>query len=254
MPHESPRAIELDGMLARKLKNIQQFRAEQDTTWALANSAVLAVRASIDIAALHGCASPTDAHRVMMWYTVVDYEIESFFLILDRKLGEGVALLRMAAELARDMACINKNPANLHIWLKREKKEAQKDYRKTFRFDEADPLQAYVLKLYDLASGMGVHGHVLTSVNMKPVDQSPDGDFVSLAVPDLAVYQTLELWLAAFFPINELFAAGFDWELNEPMKITRSNYNQMMNLFSGAFVAYRKGLAGMNADALGPVQ
>ena len=93
-------APELDGLVDRKTRNIATFRDEQEGMWAVVNLAYLASRSLVTSTAAFGAKSATDlaaAHRLMMWYTVIDYQMESFFLMVDRRLGAGLALLRMAS-------------------------------------------------------------------------------------------------------------------------------------------------------------
>ena len=68
--------------------------------------------------------------QMLMWQTVLEYQMESFFLLICRRLDLGLAVLRMAAELARDIARIGGHHNRLDIWLSRGKgKMEQKRYQ-----------------------------------------------------------------------------------------------------------------------------
>ncbi len=204
---ESP---ELDSLLERKLANFREFQKGQEGVWGTISGAYLVSRGLVAAVAKDGALSTVGAHRLMMWQTVLEYQMESFFLLIDRRLDEGLALLRMAAELARDVARISDDATQLNAWLNRTNGKAQRNaYRDAFRFSDSDSTEAYVHKLYDLASTFGIHGHMLTSSNLKPNHQSPDGKVLALEVPDVEVYRTLAIWLAAFFPLQELCHRAF---------------------------------------------
>ncbi len=101
---ESP---ELDSLLERKLANFREFQKGQEGVWGTISGAYLVSRGLVAAVAKDGALSTVGAHRLMMWQTVLEYQMESFFLLIDRRLDEGLALLRMAAELARDVARIS---------------------------------------------------------------------------------------------------------------------------------------------------
>ena len=56
--------------------------------------------------------------RYMLWKTMYDYIEQSLILLLKTRIDEGYALLRMAAELSRDIARIPEND-NFILWKER---------------------------------------------------------------------------------------------------------------------------------------
>jgi len=245
---ESP---ELDSLLERKLANFREFQKGQTGVWGTVNGAYLVSRGLVTAVVKEGALSAVGAHRLMMWQTVLDYQMESFFLLIDRRLDEGLGLLRMAAELARDLARISVNATLLDTWLNRASgKTYKKAYRDAFRFSDSDRIEVYVHKLYDLASTCGIHGHTLAASTLQPIRRSADGQVVALDVPDLEVYRTLEIWLAAFFPFQELCHRAFRTAGGANVVEAGAHYDQMRKAFDDVFATYRESLRKMGADVL----
>ena len=64
-----------------------------------------------------------ETHRLTMWQSVTNYQGQSLILLLDHRLDSGYALLRLAAELSRDVYCIGNDESRLKLGLKRETEE-----------------------------------------------------------------------------------------------------------------------------------
>ncbi|MBI5612911.1 MAG: hypothetical protein HY942_07590 [Gammaproteobacteria bacterium] len=245
---ESP---ELDSLLERKLANFRDFQKEQEGVWDTVNGAYLVSRGLVSAVAKDGVLPAGGSHRLTMWQTVLNYQMESFFLLIDRRLDEGLALLRMAAELARDVGRISDDATLVDTWLNRVNGKAQKNaYRDAFRFSDSDRIEVYVHKLYDLASTFGIHGHTLTSSSLQPNRLSPDGKVFALGVPDVEVYRTIEIWLAAFFPLQELCHRVFRVTGGATVVQAGLHYDQMRKAFDDVFAMYRESLQKLDADVL----
>ena len=68
--------------------------------------------------------------------TLHGYYKSSVLLVVNKNLDEGFAVLRMAAELARDVRCIYSNNHLMTVWLKKSSSaDAEKAYRKSFSFN-----------------------------------------------------------------------------------------------------------------------
>jgi hypothetical protein len=209
----------------------------------MVNGAYLVSRNLIDSLVQDDLLTKVLVHRLMMWQTAVSYEMDSFFLLLDRKLDEGLALLRMAAELARDVARIGDDQGLLEVWLRRaEGKEQRKAFKKLFRFVESDVTERHVRKLYDLASNFGVHGHNSSNMYTYVRSTSPDGKLVALEVLDVVVYRTLEIWLASFFPLQELCFRTFGSACGTNSKQAHEHYRKMSEEFDVVFKIFRDSL------------
>ena len=174
-PMKQSESAELDALLASKMASLAEFKREQEEVCILVNSAYLAARTMIVAVLKDGLSGELSSHRFMMWQTVLEYQVESFFLLVSRRLDEGLAVLRMTAELARDLVRIGDDHRLLNTWLNRASdKTERKIYRTEFRFSDTDQVEAHVHRLYDLASVFGIHGHSTTSVSMQPERASPE--------------------------------------------------------------------------------
>jgi hypothetical protein len=187
----------------------------------------------------------------MMWWTVLDYQMESFFLCINRQLDLALASLRMAAELTRDVARIGNDEAKLHMWLNRSDRATKQKYRRKFRFDDSDELEKYIHRLYDLASDFGVHGHNLRSVALEPVKFLENGKYVVLEVPDMEVFKSLEIWLAAFFPLQAVCSRCFVSDRKSQLAEPYRHFQNVWNAFNPSFDEYRTNLRKENADVIG---
>lgn len=240
---------ELDSLLERKLANIEGLREGQPELWATINAAYVVSRGLIAAVATGEARSTAGADRLMMWQTVLEYQIESFFLLIDRRLDGGVALLRMAAELSRDLARIWDDETLLDVWLDRSTGRTQKKaYRDAFRFDESDKNESYVHKLYDLASTFGIHGHILSSSMLQPTRRSSDGKLFALEVPDIAMHRTLEIWLAGFFPLQELCLRKLRTTKIPAISRAIAHFDEMRRAFDQLFATYREALRSLDPD------
>src|SRR5919109_3275416 len=242
---------ELDNLLNKKLADLRDFRQNQEPLWQVVNGGYLVSEGLIRSAVLLPELTIQETHRAMMWWTVLDYQMESFFLCINRQLGLALACLRMAAELTRDVARIGNDEAKMTIWLNRSDRAIQKQYRREFRFDDLDELEKYIHQLYDLASSFGIHGHTLRSGALSPVKNLENGKYVILDVSDVEVFKTLEIWLAAFYPLQAVFFRCFFADRKSQLAGPYGHFQNMWNAFNPVFDAYRTNLRKENADVIG---
>ena len=143
-----------------------------------------------------------------MWQTVLDYQTQSVILILQHNLNTGLALLRMAAELSRDVHVIGSDEARLSLWM--EKNEKRREYQKTFKFNRSLPQAQIVFDIYKLCSAFGVHGHVSNSMHSELVGRAgKDGQFALLDVSEIGVLESVGTWLMGFAPMHHLCSREF---------------------------------------------
>jgi hypothetical protein len=209
-----PRHELLNSFVARKFARIEEFRTQNPTVWLAADLACVSVEGLLSAVASDMSASDwsmVDSELFLMWQDVYQYQSESLFLIIDHCFNEGYALIRMATELVRDAACIADNGALLEVRKRRlESRESRNDYRKAFKFREDRELEAYVKRLYDLASDYSVHGHLLGHISRKPAQSSGVyKGYTLLTIPEEAVHQQLLPWLMGFFPMQQICASKF---------------------------------------------
>lgn len=95
-----------------------------------------------------------------------------------RDYDQGMSLLRMACEQARDLCVLVKEPLYFFLWKRYRTDrdgleiEDQKKFRRLFRFDENSKHGAKSKEIYDYASEYGVHGSGIFSKLFKKL--APD--------------------------------------------------------------------------------
>ena len=240
---------ELDLLLEKKVEQLREFRQKQEGVWLIVSGAHLVSRNLIVALTKDNHLSPISAHRLMMWQTIDGYLIESFFLLIDRRLDEAHALLRMAAEHTRDLIRIGDDQTKLEIWEKHKhgKKEKQL-YRDVFKFNKSDKLEKHIYNLYNLTTNYGVHGHQTANSSSEPLSASPDGRIISLTVSDLGVYQCLIIWLTSFFPIQQLCLQTFEASFGSATSRAVASYLQMWKAFDETVEQVRQSVRAMQAD------
>jgi hypothetical protein len=153
----------------------------------------------------------TETHRWMMWQTVFEYQKQSLLLLTTGNTDAGLALLRLASELSRDVAVIRDDEIRLDLWMKRRGPTRQREYRRLFRFDDtAAGTKAH--NTYEFCSEYGVHGHVSDAMHLERVGTflPPNRDeFAVLTVSDSGVLSALQVWLAAFGSLHQLCLETF---------------------------------------------
>ncbi len=183
-----------------------------------------------------------------MWQTVLGYQAQSLFLIVDKCLDEGIALLRMSAELARDIARLAENDSLLQLWESREKgRTERKRYKTIFQFCITDKTEAYVYRLYGLSSGYGVHGHLTTAMHSIPTPSTSGVPVVFLEVPDESVYEAIGVWLCSFFPLQDMCARGFRIAGGPHMLEVGAMYDRLRGSFDELVLKYHENLGDVKA-------
>ena len=244
-------APELDARLDRKFSNLRDFQRNQKELWATIGSGYFVCQVLIKSIVVLPDLTAEETHRLMMWETVLDYDMESFFLLIDSRLDEGGALLRMASELSRDIARIGNNPGRLEAWLNRSKGAKKRNqYRDSFRFDDSNAFERYIHKLYDLSSQFGVHGHTTRTAALRSMGTLEDGRYVVLQVPDDEVFKTLRLWLAAFYPLHQVCVQSFFPRRREELAVPYKTFGEMWEAFDGVFKLYCENLIDIDADEM----
>jgi hypothetical protein len=99
-------------------------------------------------------AVPEFSKLVGIWGSVRRYQIGSILLLFSRQLDAGLAILRMATELARILKAARR--LGFSSWA-----EGGAAFRKATWLDAADPLEKSVLDAHDLSTKLGTHGHKL---------------------------------------------------------------------------------------------
>lgn len=243
---------ELDRLFAGTSSEVEAFRRDQEEIWSVVNGAYMS--STIVLASAQACARlPQDVHRSMMWASLLDCQMDALFLIVRRRLDTGLALLRMASELARDVARISESEARLKLWLDRREDSSCSKYRKEFRFDDGSQIERYVHALYDLSSTLGVHGHLTAYASIWRQKVVHRDGMASLEISDIEMLQVLEIWLAAAFPLHAMCVDTFVRIGDQRFAEAHMRFEQMWKLFDGFFAEYRVRLARVKADVLSTI-
>lgn len=143
----------------------------------------------------------------LLWQQTADYLNDAFFLFVEGRLDSGFALLRMAAELARDIAVLRSFPSREHLWRNRE--AMRNEYRKAFRFDTNSPLGLAAQAVYKFGSQHGVHGHTTNFLHfVEDATVSHRINLTSFKVSKVGILNGISFWMRSFAPVHGLCAAS----------------------------------------------
>jgi len=147
----------LDEWLSFEHESIQKFKKTYPELWMIFGESIDLARAvPFEIGHQDGL-TKIEMYRLFLWQKVLHYQTQSLFLLIQSQLDAGFALLRLAAELSRDIARISDNEQMLDIWFKREIESSK--YKKYYKFLKQFPDEEKVYEIYKFASKFGVHGH-----------------------------------------------------------------------------------------------
>ncbi|RLC70157.1 MAG: hypothetical protein DRI81_19480 [Chloroflexi bacterium] len=198
----------IDEILRFQHRWIREFTEEHPGVWDIIGSDINVIQMTQLAVGHQPNLSMIEVHRLHMWQTVLNYQTQSVILILQHDLNTGLALLRMAAELSRDVHVIGSADARLSLWMEKNKK--RHEYRKTFRFNRSLPQAEIVFGVYNLCSSFGVHGHVSNSMYSELAGRAgKDGKFALLDVSEIGILESVGTWLMGFAPMHHLCAREF---------------------------------------------
>ncbi len=96
--------------------------------------------------------------------TIHEYHHQALLMAMSKRPEIGMAVMRMACELTRDLCRIAEDPARVDLWLGSRSEDGHlrhgKDYRQVFRFSTDDDTERGLYDLYNVFSNFGVHGHL----------------------------------------------------------------------------------------------
>lgn len=198
----------LDEWLSFEQDAISKFKKTSPDLWKFFGECINLARAIPYAISQQDGLTEIEMHTLFLWQKVLHYQVQSLFLLLQSQLDSGYALLRLAAELSRDVFCIANSEKMLSVWIEREIKP--KDYRKYFKFSLNSPDEKAVYNTYKFASRFGVHGH-MTDAMLSEVIGSIDKNntMVSLGVSNYGVLDAVHNWMMSFLPMHHLCARLF---------------------------------------------
>lgn len=187
----------LDRELQRRNQFIADFQQNQPEVWSLADSLAGTFLLPITHSQLCPGLDVREIILTMLWHTLWDYQVEAFFLFISSRIDQGYAALRLAAELARDLARVAESEHNYDLWTDRLRKHASEEYRRIFRFnDKNNKLEKMARDVYNKGTNYGVRSQLSVEYYLEISAEAQD--LVVLNPSEIQVYEGLELWLSSF--------------------------------------------------------
>lgn len=235
----------LDELVEKQIDVINKFRNTHPDIWQLAYE-------SIDSSHIvPGCLlnqklSSSETYCLLFWQNVNRYIIDSFLHIVQKNMDVGVALLRMATELARDISCIAGDSKMLEICLK--KNQNSKNYRKMFKFNLNSPTGNLIFTLYKFSCKYGIHGHMTDLMFTEKTKDNTHPNLASIEVTHIAVLNMLHLWFKAYNAINLYLIESFFYRKEKEVKQAFRFFLQFSDQLDKVINELGKNLKNMDSD------
>lgn len=198
----------LDEWLSFEQESISRFKKEYPDLWQVFGDSINLARAVPFVIGQQAMLTEIEMHRLFLWQKLLHYQTQSLFLLLQSQLDAGFALLRLAAELSRDVIRIGDDEKMLAIWLERENKP--NEYKKRFKFIRNSPEEEAVHTVYKFASKYGVHGHQTDTMFSEIIEEIGESDsLLSWGVSSYGVLDAVHIWMMSFLPMHIICAKSF---------------------------------------------
>lgn len=203
-----PREHPLDEWLLFEQASVSKFKARYPDLWKVFGDCINLARAVPYVIGQQDGLTEIEMHRLFLWQKVLHYQTQSLFLVLQSQLDAGFALLRLAAELSRDVIRIADNEKMLVIWLERENRP--NEYKKHFKFLMNSPDEEAVHTVYKFTSKFGVHGHQTDTMFSEVIGTIGQSDsMLSWGVSNYGVIEGVHMWIMSFLPMHHICAKSF---------------------------------------------
>lgn len=223
----------LDEWLSFEQESIQKFKKTYPDLWQAFGDSINLARAVPFVIGQQQELTEIEMHRLFLWQKVLHYQTQSLFLLLQAQLDAGFALLRLAAELCRDVIRIADDEKMLAIWLERETKPNQ--HKKRFKFMLNSPDEEAVHTIYKFASQFGVHGHQTDTMFSEIIGTVGErNSMISFGVSNYGVLDAVHMWLMSFLPMHNVCAKTFVakyFSIRPEIFLTLRDYQATMNSF-----------------------
>jgi len=234
----------LDEWLSFEQESISKFKKVYPDLWKVFGDSINLARAIPYVIGQQDGLTEIEMHRLFLWQKVLHYQTQSLFLLLQSQLDAGFALLRLAAELSRDVICIADDKKMLTIWLERENKP--NEYKKHFKFKQNSPDEEAVHTVYKFASKFGVHGHQTDTMFSEIIGTiGENSSLLSWGVSNYGVLDAVHMWLMSFLPMHHICAKSFIsryFEIRPEIFLTLRDYEVTMNSFIQKVSEHLEGL------------
>ena len=206
--NDSLRGNPLDEWLSFEQESIKKFKDSYPELWKVFGDSINLTRAVPFVIGQQDGLTEIEMHRLFLWQKVLHYQTQSLFLLLQAQLDAGFALLRLAAELSRDIVRISDDEQMLDIWFKREIKP--REYKKHFKFLKHFPDEDTVYEIYKFASKFGVHGHQTDTMFSEFIGTiGRDSLMASFGVSNYGILDAVHIWMMSFLPMHNMCAKSF---------------------------------------------
>jgi hypothetical protein len=221
----------LDEWLSFEQESISRFKNGYPELWQVFGDSINLARAIPLVIGQQAGLTGIEMHRLFLWQKVLHYQTQSLFLLLQSQLDAGFALLRLAAELSRDVIRIGDDEKLLAIWFERESKP--NEYKKRFKFIQNSPNETAVHTVYKFASKFGVHGHRTDTMFSEVIETiGENGSMLSFGVSNYGVFDAVHMWMLSFLPMHHICANSFIkkyFPIRPEIFLTLRDYEVTMN-------------------------
>ncbi|MBK9391743.1 MAG: hypothetical protein IPN68_16710 [Bacteroidetes bacterium] len=219
-------------------KAILEFKKKYHDLWVMIDSALSVSHQLVDEIVTNHASFPNHEFQVLQfWRTTLDYQRQSFVLIVTKQFDLGLGCLRLASELTRNSLRVLENPQLLQVLLDKKTRKDEKQIRDAFKFDETKSEEQFLYSLYKLCSSYGIHGHMTSDIARTPTLFTQK--HVLLTVSETSVLQILEIWLKSFFPLQNQYVYYFGQQY-EPA--TGKSYAELHDLYSDRVITFSQNL------------
>ncbi len=221
----------LDEWLSFEQESTSRFRNIYPDLWQVFGDSINLARAVPFVIGQQASLTELEMHRLFLWQKVFHYQTQSLFLLLKSQLDAGFALLRLAAELSRDVIRIADDESMLAIWLERENKPDE--YKKRFKFLQNFPEEKKVHTVYRFASQFGIHGHQTDTMFGEIIGTvGESSSMISWGVSHYGVLDAVHMWMMSFLPMHQTCAKSFIskyFSIRPEIFLTLRDYEVTMN-------------------------
>jgi hypothetical protein len=183
---------ELTPEYERFVNSVERVRSDFPSLWALAGKACamsqMLVRISSESPVIRG--HENGLSLLGIWNRIINYQKNSFFLLVGNQINEGLAILRMAAESTFILKACCVSSENLLLFVDSGVPK-DKGFKEAGKMDLEDPTQKTVFDLYNYCSRYGVHGHITSELHSEPFDPVHGQSDYSASI-------YLKIWLTHF--------------------------------------------------------
>lgn len=131
-----------------------------------------------------------------LWGSIRRYQINSILNIFSRHLDEGLAVLRMAAELSKTLKAVNQSEKNYKAWMRRKDKHSA-TFQTDAKFDLTDSEEKRIFDTYNFCSDYGTHGHKTSAAYLENTVMGWEPGLIGVS-------EASKFWFVSCIPMHRL--------------------------------------------------